>query len=868
MSASVYAAASDPAVIQRKEAGGTAPAPTPSAAPAIGSGQPLPGGFRAEMESFLGIDLSAVRVHQGGQAGDAGAVAYAKGSDIFMAPGTYDPESPHGRELLGHELAHIAQQARGQVKANTDVGGLPVNNDASLEKEADAIGAQAARGSTRAPARGTMPAPAALAPASSDAAPAQRKEETLSGDPNNRVDSAGKATTNHKSPTLGDSANAPGAAPAAGTEARATNVRVIAGEANKMHVEPATSCPDPARIYEETRRAESPAPAGFTTVTGFAGTMTAPQVEQEASKSIYIDNNPTAADVQQAGIGDCYFLAAVMSVAARDPGKLKSIIAADGNGGATVTLWRAVQKAPSILDRLRGRTPPKEWIPVSVSVDDKLAFNVGPGGRVHGAQLRAAQNAKASDYWSKVGGTNLEIHRKDIYDCARWAPLLEKAYARFAQTHGRSGGAGGGTAQASGYDAINGGNPLDAFQVLYGPESDNPDNQMQWHGIAWSPGTANIVTANTAVMDQLALIQGKGAELQPGEQAAPIITASAHVDTLIGRLEAAIPAAQADPDWANVAANHQANVAGVLPPIAAWKALPPDPQAPAPQPKLAARAPIGNACVAAVRPGFDDNATDHDASERFKHWTRDPIYFGAGDDTVSAEAATRLGGFNNNLSVFKRPQVKVQIDGYASSDGTAPENQSLSQRRADNVETAITTTLPIAPHTTAKAAHGATGTPHDASQRKVDLSFSTTADRVNSLLDPARSAPIRAMTDLMLDLRNVGTDNSIGQRNIYGDHAYSVVAVNFVDAAGGQVNLAGTPTASRGPLYSTIDPNASTVRVRNPHHTNEPDRAGDNKSSARDGDPAGRGSDGIFTMTLTEFFRNFCTVESAKFKRT
>ena len=867
MSASVYAAASDPAVIQRKEAGGTAPATTPSAAPAIGSGQPLPGGFRAEMESFLGIDLSAVRVHEGSAAGAAGAIAYAKGNDIFMAPGTYDPTSPQGRELLGHELAHVAQQARGQVKATGDVAGHALNDDASLEKEADSVGAQAARGGARAPARGTMaPAPA---PAASAAGPIQRKAESLSGDPANRTDSAGKATTTHKAPTLGDSVNAPAAASPVELDLRTANVRVIASESSKFHLEPANACPDPARIYEETRRAASPVPAGFQAVTGFNGTMGAPLVEQEASRSIYIDNNPSPADVQQAGIGDCYFLAAVMSMAARDPGKLKSIIAADGNGGATVTLWRAVKKAPSILDRLRGKTPPKEWIPVSVSVDDKLAFNVGPGGRIHGAQLRAGQNPKAADYWSKVAGGNLEIHRKDIYDTARWAPLLEKAYARFAQAHGRSGGAFGGEAKPSGYDAIHGGNPMDAMYALYGPEADDPANQMHEAGITWSPTTANIVTANTAVMDQLALIQGKGSEMQPGEANAPILTAAATVDSLIGRLELAIPAAQADPDWANVAANHQANVAAVLPPIAAWKALPPDPQAPAPQPKMAARTPIGNACVAAVRPGYDDNATDHDANERFKVWTRNPVYFAAGDDAVRTEDATRLGGFNNNLSIFKRPQVNVQIDGYASSDGVAAENQSLSQRRADNVQNAITGSLPIAPHTTTKTAHGATGTPHDATERKVDLSFSTTAERVNSLLDPARSAPIRTMTDLMIDLRNIGTDNSVGQRNIYGDHAYSIVAVNFVDATGGQVNLAGTPTASRGPLYSSIDPNASTVRLRNPHHGNEPDRAGDNKPSrAGDGDTAGRGSDGIFTMSLTEFFRSFIAVESAQFKRT
>jgi len=48
-----------------------------------------------------------------------GAQAYTQGTDIHFAPGQYQPSSQGGQELLGHELAHVVQQADGRVKATT-----------------------------------------------------------------------------------------------------------------------------------------------------------------------------------------------------------------------------------------------------------------------------------------------------------------------------------------------------------------------------------------------------------------------------------------------------------------------------------------------------------------------------------------------------------------------------------------------------------------------------------------------------------------------------------------------------------------------------------------------------------------------------
>lgn len=111
-----------------------------------GSGQRLPGPVQAKMEHALGSDFSAVRIHEGAQAASIGALAYTRGTDIHFAPGQYDPESRRGQELLGHELTHVVQQARGRVGTTTQAKGLPVNDDPGLEREADELGARAARG--------------------------------------------------------------------------------------------------------------------------------------------------------------------------------------------------------------------------------------------------------------------------------------------------------------------------------------------------------------------------------------------------------------------------------------------------------------------------------------------------------------------------------------------------------------------------------------------------------------------------------------------------------------------------------------------------------------------------------------------------
>lgn len=82
-----------------------------------GDGHPLDATIRSHMESRFGQDFSQVRVHAGSTAGasarEMGAVAWTRGRDMAFAPGAYSPRTAAGRDLIAHELAHVAQQTRG-----------------------------------------------------------------------------------------------------------------------------------------------------------------------------------------------------------------------------------------------------------------------------------------------------------------------------------------------------------------------------------------------------------------------------------------------------------------------------------------------------------------------------------------------------------------------------------------------------------------------------------------------------------------------------------------------------------------------------------------------------------------------------------
>jgi Domain of unknown function (DUF4157) len=130
-------ASAPPAILAQRRstfgAGGSVSAP-----PIHDAGRPLDAATRSTMESGFGRDFSNVRIHDDARAHDnarnLSARAYAAGDHIVFGEGSYRPETPSGRALIAHELAHSVQQAGVQMKAD---GAIPTGADAELERQAD-----------------------------------------------------------------------------------------------------------------------------------------------------------------------------------------------------------------------------------------------------------------------------------------------------------------------------------------------------------------------------------------------------------------------------------------------------------------------------------------------------------------------------------------------------------------------------------------------------------------------------------------------------------------------------------------------------------------------------------------------------------
>jgi hypothetical protein len=96
----------------------------------------MPDNLKQGIESLSGLDMSGLRVHYGSpKPAQLNAHAYAQGSDIHLGPGQ--------EQHLPHEAWHVVQQQQGRVQPTTEMGGEKINDDATLEREADVMGARA-----------------------------------------------------------------------------------------------------------------------------------------------------------------------------------------------------------------------------------------------------------------------------------------------------------------------------------------------------------------------------------------------------------------------------------------------------------------------------------------------------------------------------------------------------------------------------------------------------------------------------------------------------------------------------------------------------------------------------------------------------
>ncbi|ELR70017.1 hypothetical protein C900_04387 [Fulvivirga imtechensis AK7] len=95
----------------------------------------IPDNIKSNIEHLSGYSMDDVKVHYNSEKPtQLNAHAYAQGSDIHIAPG----QEKH----LGHEAWHVVQQKQGRVAPTLKLkSGVNINNNPTLEQEADKMGA-------------------------------------------------------------------------------------------------------------------------------------------------------------------------------------------------------------------------------------------------------------------------------------------------------------------------------------------------------------------------------------------------------------------------------------------------------------------------------------------------------------------------------------------------------------------------------------------------------------------------------------------------------------------------------------------------------------------------------------------------------
>lgn len=98
----------------------------------------IPAAMKTRFEDMSGLSFDDVRVHySSNKPAQLRALAYTQGRDVYVAPG----QERH----LGHELGHIVQQKQGRVAATARIGEAALNDDPSLEAQADRYAHMAAQ---------------------------------------------------------------------------------------------------------------------------------------------------------------------------------------------------------------------------------------------------------------------------------------------------------------------------------------------------------------------------------------------------------------------------------------------------------------------------------------------------------------------------------------------------------------------------------------------------------------------------------------------------------------------------------------------------------------------------------------------------
>ena len=308
-----------------------------------GSGGPLPHGDQIQ-RAFGRHDVSGVQAHSDDQAGGAaqaiGAEAYATGDHVAF-------DGAPDLHTAAHEAAHVVQQRGGvQLKGGIDGGDDP------HERHADDVADQVVSGKS---------AEALLDRYAGGAGPAGGQVQRLAstaGDMRAAGASGPRLGPKRKYRAIVEAVAAYHAAPAPQKKAKLQAILAACtawlgkndnGKDKKQKLAAVLKLQNQAlgELDRWGTETDDRAPAANPTLKELKDREGAPlqQAYEKTDKPLFAAD-PTAADVQQGALGDCFLLAAASSLAEREPARIREMMRESGD---TVTVRLFKEAGPEFV---------------------------------------------------------------------------------------------------------------------------------------------------------------------------------------------------------------------------------------------------------------------------------------------------------------------------------------------------------------------------------------------------------------------------------------------------------------------------------------------------------------------------------------
>lgn len=243
---------------------------------------------------------------------------------------------------------------------------------------------------------------------------------------------------------------------------------------------------------------------GWETVDRVAGTIESPRIVPKVdTHTLFVDGAPSVDDIHQGQIGDCYFLAALGTVVSSDPGRITKMITLSGDD--------------AVVNFHRYDAEKDTWLPVSIAVPTNLAQTTDADGDdtgLLGSSFRMGKEVKRRAWHADVMRGALAIQADTYYEAGLWVPLMEKAFAVYAEKYGQYGGFDADNANKqtdddgkakSGYEVMEGGYAEYVYPMVYGNDVVNTGTTSMEYKVG-----GNLLDDNVEAIRNLLRVNGDG----------------------------------------------------------------------------------------------------------------------------------------------------------------------------------------------------------------------------------------------------------------------------------------------------------------------------------------------------------------------